>query len=83
MPKTHSEALVSRYQKTGGSYCIIIPPVAREYLLLAPRDLVVMRLTDDALVIRRFESERILSRQEARQIVKVAEANNGSEASNG
>lgn len=83
MSKTHSEAMISRYQKTGGSFCIIIPPAAREYLLLAPRDLVVMRLTDDALVIRRFESERILSRQEARQIVKVAESGNGAEASDG
>lgn len=70
-PKPQSDRAfqVSRYQRNGGSYCIIIPKPIAAALCLAPHDLVLMRVVEDYVVFRRFDAARILSRQEARQFV--------------
>lgn len=69
MPQTDRNFELSRYQKNGGSFCIIIPRAVSESLGLVPHDLVLMRVVEDYVVFRRFEPSRILSRQEARQLV--------------
>ena len=67
----------TRYQKNGSSFCVIIPPKIREALGLVPRDLLVIVMIDDAMVLRKFELERILSRQEARYLTQVARMEKG------
>jgi bifunctional DNA-binding transcriptional regulator/antitoxin component of YhaV-PrlF toxin-antitoxin module len=78
---THAE--VSRYQRNGNSWCVIIPPKIREALCLVPRDLVLIRVVEDMVVMRRFDPARILSRQEAREAATRVQREAGQESSDG
>jgi antitoxin component of MazEF toxin-antitoxin module len=81
--QTDRKFFISRYQRNGGSYCIIIPPAVRDALCLAPHDLVLMRVVEDFVVFRRFDAARILSRQEARQFVTNIQRCEAEAAANG
>jgi AbrB family looped-hinge helix DNA binding protein len=60
---------VSRYFRHGGSWAVTLPPKIRETLGLRPGDLVLLTCIDNHVVLSYYDPERILPRQEARQLV--------------
>lgn len=65
---------VSTYFKHGGSWAVRLPPAIRNALGLRPGDLVLLTLVDDHVILSHYDPERILPRQEARQLVNRVEA---------
>lgn len=78
MSQTRTEIFVTRYQKNGGAFCVLIPPVIREALQLVPRDLVAMRLVGDSVVLVKLDTDRVLSIGDARRLVAQAKAQEAS-----
>jgi antitoxin component of MazEF toxin-antitoxin module len=64
----------STYFKHGGSWAVRLPPKIREALGLRPGDLVLLTYVDDHCVVSRYDPERILPRQEAKQLVSRVSA---------
>ncbi len=67
--------------RKGGSYGVIVPPVFREKCSMRPGDFVMLTLVGESIVLSPFSADRIVSRQEARQVVTVAEREKSAEAS--
>ncbi len=73
---------VSRVYEHGGSWALRVPPKIRQALQLRPTDLILLTVIDDHVLLTRFDAERILPRQEARQLVTTVEKAIPSKAAN-
>jgi hypothetical protein len=75
--------LTSKPFKIGKSYAVTLAPALRNYLTYRPGDWLLMTMVDGYVVICPLDAERILPRQEARQVVTKVQKSFSAEASNG